>query len=184
MTGPQSCDVPPLILVAEDDPDTLDLFSILLEMRGFRTETAADGGEAWSKAIATPPDLVLTNVGLPGMDGFDLASRLRADARTRTVPIIAVTGWLRQDLDTRARQAGIDRCLVKPVSPDTLLSAVDSILHGREGVAFASAPPSDPLKGVRGRAIKAKHRAVRGRARPARVTAGSAPRRTTRAAKR
>ncbi len=179
MTGPQSCDVPPLILVAEDDPDTLDLVATVLELRGFRTATALDGSEAWSKAVTNRPDLVLTNVGLPVMDGFTLASRLRSDERTRGVPIVAVTGWVRKDLDARAREAGIERCLVKPVLPDALVRVIDGILDARRSLRVTAL--SRTVNQLRGRPIKADHPGVRGRAKPVKVYGDPLPKRSKRA---
>ncbi len=179
MAAPHPSDVPPLILVAEDDPDTLDLFSTVLSMRGFRTETAADGDEAWTKAVNTRPDLVVTNVGLPVMDGFALASRLRADERTRAVPILAVTGWVRRDLDARAHEAGIDQCLIKPLMPDALVRAVDDLLEARRSLRVTSL--SRTMNQVRGRPIKARDPGVRGRAKPVKVYGDPLPNRSKRA---
>src|SRR4026208_368754 len=83
----------PLILIVEDDPETRRFYVDTLKLHGFRTEDAHNGFQALENAFAVNPDLVLADIAVPGIDGIELCRRLRADIRTREVPVIAVTGY-------------------------------------------------------------------------------------------
>src|SRR5262245_2573450 len=83
---------PPLILVVDDFQDNREMFAEYLSYSGFRVEEAADGVEALEKAFANVPDLVLMDLSLPEMDGWEATRRLKSDPRTRQVPVVALTG--------------------------------------------------------------------------------------------
>src|SRR5437660_3622138 len=83
----------PLILIVEDDPETRRFYVEALKLHGFRTDDAHNGLQALEKAFAAIPDLVLADIAVPGIDGIELCRRLRADVRTREVPVLAVTGY-------------------------------------------------------------------------------------------
>jgi len=100
---------------------------------------AADGAAAIAAAPRLRPDVVLLDVGLPDMDGYEVARRLRADPRTRDVLIIAITGYGREEDLRRSREAGIDDHMVKPVDPDRLLER----LGGRKMRNSMETPGSD-----------------------------------------
>jgi CheY-like chemotaxis protein len=122
----------PLILIVEDDPETRYFYVDALRLRGFRTDDAHNGLQALEKAFAAPPDLVLADIAVPGIDGIELCRRLRADIRTREVPVLAVTGYEDRRYRDRALIAGADRVLIKPCEPDTLAREVwDLVSHGR-----------------------------------------------------
>ena len=116
--APQS----PRVLVVEDDPETRRFYAGLLAADGFQTYEAHNGFQAFAKAIETRPDLVLTDIAVPGLDGIELCRRLRADPQTRGVRILAVTGYDDRQYPDRAVDAGADQVLLKPVDPAFLVS--------------------------------------------------------------
>jgi two-component system, cell cycle response regulator DivK len=117
-----------LVLIVEDDPETRRFYSDVLERAGFVVDQAHNGHQALEKAFKTRPCLVLMDIALPGMDGIDLCRRLRADARTRAVPILAVTGYGDRHYPDRARLAGADHVLTKPCDPTLLVSEARRLL--------------------------------------------------------
>jgi PAS domain S-box-containing protein len=123
------------ILLVEDNPDAADSFTMLLELGGHEVRTAQDGPAALEIVEDFCPDLAFVDVGLPGMDGYELAMRLRAHPRCRVSVLIALTGYGREEDKRRAVEAGFDHHLTKPVDYE----AVDRLL------ASASRPirPSD-----------------------------------------
>jgi PAS domain S-box-containing protein len=112
------------VLVVEDNVDAADSLGALLEVLGHHVQIANDGPRALDLARAHPPDLMLVDIGLPGMDGYEVAREIRRDPRLRHVVLVALTGYGREEDRTRALEAGFDRHLVKPVEPDTLQSLV------------------------------------------------------------
>jgi two-component system cell cycle response regulator DivK len=119
---------PPLILVVEDDPETRRAYACMFGIGGFRIEEAHNGFQALEKALADLPDLILTDISLPGIDGIELCRRLRIDERTRRVPVLAVTGYADRDYCDRALQAGADAVLLKPCDDEVLLREAKSLI--------------------------------------------------------
>ena len=117
-----------LVLVVEDDPETRHFLVDALTHHGFRTEGAHNGLQALEKLFTLMPDLVLADIAVPGIDGIELCRRLRADARTRRIPVIAITGYDDRDYRDRAMLAGADRVLNKPCDLDTLVRAVRELV--------------------------------------------------------
>jgi CheY-like chemotaxis protein len=120
-----------LVLVVEDDPETRHLLVDALSHHGFRTEGAHNGLQALEKAFACSPDLVLADIAVPGIDGIELCRRLRADGRTRDVPVLAITGYDDRQYQDRAIDAGADRVLQKPCEPEALIQAVRELVVSR-----------------------------------------------------
>ncbi|WP_223275326.1 ATP-binding protein [Delftia tsuruhatensis] len=120
--GAQSGDAPAFgrILVVDDNADAADTLSMLLGLLGAEVEIARDGPGALAMHDAFRPDVVLLDIGLPGMDGLEVARRIRARQGRDQVLLIALTGWGQEDDLRRSREAGMDHHLVKPVSFDTL----------------------------------------------------------------
>lgn len=116
-----------VVLVIDDHRDTCELYSQALEMFGYGTAQAADGFEGLEKANAILPDVIVTDVGLPRMDGMEMCRRLKADARTAGIPVIALTGFGEAAVAERARALGVVRVLVKPCEPDSLLAAIRAV---------------------------------------------------------
>jgi two-component system, sensor histidine kinase len=109
------------VLVVEDNVDLAQLTSVLLVHHGFDVATAADGHIAIERAVSFRPHVILLDIGLPGMDGYQVADALRADPRTKDALIIAISAYDRDDYPGRSGQAGFDHHLVKPVDFDDLV---------------------------------------------------------------
>lgn len=118
----------PLILIVDDYADALDIWGIYLQSLGYRVATAADGVAAMAKAEALLPDLVVLDLELPGLSGFEVARRLRANPETRHLPLIAATGYSHERQLDMARQCGFDAVVVKPCDPDYLVSEIERLL--------------------------------------------------------
>lgn len=108
------------VLVVEDNKDGLDTLLMLLDAMGYTVAGAADGLQGVAVARSFLPDVLLLDLGLPGMDGFGVARALRADARFDKLVIVALTGWGAEQDRARTHAAGFDAHLTKPVEPDVL----------------------------------------------------------------
>ena len=107
------------ILIVEDNDDARDALRMLLELDGHVVEAAAEGREALDLVRAKDPDVALVDIGLPGIDGYEVARRIRAvDGKRPT--LIALTGYGQPEDRKRATEAGFDSMLVKPVDPTAL----------------------------------------------------------------
>jgi PAS domain S-box-containing protein len=102
-------------LVVDDNSDAADSLAMLLRLSGIDAEVAYDGPSALEQMRVTRPEVVLLDLGMPGMDGFDVAARIRADAELCGTVLVALTGWGQPDHRLRTAEAGFDRHLVKPV---------------------------------------------------------------------
>jgi DNA-binding response OmpR family regulator len=118
-----------IILIVDDDPTTCALTATVLEREGYRTRSCTSGKDALDVVASTPISLVLLDVVMPGMDGFEVCSRLRAMEGGKKLPIILLTG--RDDVDTRLEgiQSGVSEFLAKPVSRHELVARVRAQLH-------------------------------------------------------
>jgi signal transduction histidine kinase/PAS domain-containing protein/ActR/RegA family two-component response regulator len=108
------------VLLVEDNPDTAESLIMFLEVLGHRVCPVYDGAAALDAARTSPPDVMLVDIGLPGMDGYEVARRVRRDPGLDRVVLVALTGYGREEDRERAMAAGFDFHLVKPVSPDAL----------------------------------------------------------------
>lgn len=118
------------LLVVDDNKDAAESMSMLLEMWGHEVAFAYDGPSALQTAKQWQPEAVFLDIGLPGMDGYEVAERLRELPQARDVVLIAITGYGQEDDRLRSQRAGIDHHLVKPVAPDALRNLIDSLqLH-------------------------------------------------------
>jgi CheY-like chemotaxis protein len=108
------------ILAVEDNVDALEAVTTMLRLAGHEVDTAEDGMTAVAKACESRPEIVLLDIGLPGIDGYEVARQIRRQPWGNDVVLIAMTGW-GQDKDKReARAAGFDAHLTKPVDPEEL----------------------------------------------------------------
>lgn len=121
------------VLIVDDDRDARELFTFVLEDAGATVALAEDGVTGLRAALERQPDLVLTDIAMPRMDGINMVRRLREQECTRTIPVVAVTGHVVGDLPERARQAGCDEVVPKPCSPDALVLLVNRYIGRRAG---------------------------------------------------
>ena len=119
------------VLVADDDTDILRFMELNLRLEGFEVVTARDGPDALAKAFAIRPDLVLLDVRMPGLDGYTLCARIRADARLAEIPVVIVTANYGTAEVEAARRAGADDFLIKPFLPATLLDMAKTLVRYR-----------------------------------------------------
>jgi CheY-like chemotaxis protein len=115
------------LLVVDDNRDAAESMSMLLEMWGHEVVYAYDGPTAIETAQQWAPRAVFLDIGLPGMDGYEVAERLRELPQGKRAVLIAITGYGQEDDRRRSQRAGIDHHLVKPVAPDALRHLIDSI---------------------------------------------------------
>jgi CheY-like chemotaxis protein len=122
----------PLILVVDDYADNREMYSAYLRFQGLDVVEAANGTEALEHAFGRLPDLVVMDLSLPGVDGWEATRLLKADPRTKHIPVIAVTGHALAGAPERAAEAGCDGFLTKPCLPEDLLREIRRMLdHGR-----------------------------------------------------
>lgn len=122
----ESTSTPPCLLIVEDDAHTRELYAEYLTFSGFRVETARDGFEAIGKAVALHPDIIIMDLLMPRLDGWEAARRLKALSRTARIPIVALS--VMHLSRESARAAGCDGFLAKPCLPDMLLCEVRLLL--------------------------------------------------------
>ena len=119
----------PLILVVDDYQDAREMYAEYLQYSGFRVAEARNGNEAVTQARSLKPDLILMDLSLPGMDGWEATRVLKADEETRHIPIVALTGHALAGASEGARKAGCDSFVTKPCLPDDLVVEVRRMLN-------------------------------------------------------
>jgi putative two-component system response regulator len=119
------------ILVVDDLPENRDIMAGLLEPEGYDVQTAKDGREALDMALAAPPDLILMDVSMPRMTGFEACRALKADERTHLVPVVLVTGLTAREDRIKGIAAGCDDFLTKPVDSEQLLARTRNLLRSK-----------------------------------------------------
>jgi CheY-like chemotaxis protein len=117
------------ILLVDDIEDNRRVYALFLRARGFDVSVAAEGRDALAKTRTLMPDLVVMDLAIPGIDGWEVTRRLKADRRTRRIPVVAVTGHVLAGAKERASAAGCDAFLTKPCLPDELLGVIQRILR-------------------------------------------------------
>ena len=118
----------PLILVVDDYQDAREMYAEYLQFSGFRVAEARNGNEAVAQAFSLRPDLILMDLSLPGMDGWEATRVLKADERTKHIPVVALTGHALAGASEGARRAGCDSFVTKPCLPDDLVIEVRRML--------------------------------------------------------
>jgi len=119
----------PRVLLVEDYDDAREMYSEYLTFSGFDMVQAANGIEAIRQAVANQPHIVVMDLSLPEMDGWETTRRLKADERTAGIPILALTGHVLTDFSGRAKQAGFEGFLTKPCLPEDLVAEIRRILN-------------------------------------------------------
>jgi CheY-like chemotaxis protein len=135
---------PPLVLVVDDFEDNREMFAEYLELSGFQVAQAITGREALDQAFQLVPDVILMDLSLPELDGWEATRRLKADPRTRHVPVIALSGHALADHAREAKEAGCDAFLTKPCLPEALVAEVRrQLAQAPEGGAAADPDAPD-----------------------------------------
>ncbi len=124
-TAPQAVS-PRRILVVDDYPTVAESLSKMLQLKGHEVKTTFDGPSALEVVSTFRPEVILLDIGLPGMDGYELAERIRKDAETAAVLLIAMTGYGQDEDRQRSQSAGFDYHLTKPVDHTTLFDLIAS----------------------------------------------------------
>ncbi len=117
-----------LILVVDDYQDAREMYAEYLQFSGFRVAEARNGNEAVAQAFSLRPDLILMDLSLPGMDGWEATRLLKADDRTKHIPVVALTGHALAGASEGAKKAGCDSFVTKPCLPDDLVVEVRRML--------------------------------------------------------
>ena len=123
----------PKILLVEDNEMNRDMLSRRLTRNGFEVVMAVDGGEGVAMAASEKPDLILMDMSLPVMDGWEATRRVKADAATQAIPVIALTAHALVEDRERAKAAGCDEFDTKPVELPRLLEKINRLLEQRTG---------------------------------------------------
>ena len=127
----QSSDSPPLVLVVDDFQDNREMFAEFLSLSGFRVAEASTGREAIDRGFELLPDVILMDLSLPELDGWEATRQLKNDPRTRHIPIVALTGHALADHSREAREAGCDAFITKPCLPEVLVVEIRRMLDRR-----------------------------------------------------
>lgn len=134
----------PTILLVEDQEDTRKVYSIMLRHAGFRVVEAATGADAVERALADAPDLILMDMNLPMLDGWEAARRIKADDRASATPLLAFSAVVDSIADLRRESALFDGFIAKPVSPAELVRRVAAYFDLISRPATPRAPRTRP----------------------------------------
>ena len=131
----------PIVLLVDDYPDAREMYAEYLEFSGFEIVQAGNGVEAIERAHDSHPDVILMDLSLPVMDGWEATRRLKADDETKTIPVLAVTGHALTGVSNDAKNAGCDGFITKPCLPEDLVAEIRKVLGGstRSGQQHAKA---------------------------------------------
>ena len=132
------------ILVIDDNLDTARLICIMFQKLGYQTVAASDGEQGLQKVSEEPPDLILLDVMMPVMDGYEVARRLRYDPNTKRIPILMFTAKSQANDKAAGFDAGADDYLTKPTNPSELQAHVKALLSSFGKKGTEQIPPPDP----------------------------------------
>jgi CheY-like chemotaxis protein len=118
-------------LIVEDHLDSRELLAIQLRRFGYEVAEAGSGEEALSLAESEQPDVIIMDLGLPGINGIDATALLKQNPRTTAIPVIAYTAWSSNEFKTRALQAGAAEFLAKPARADLIRATIDRLVSQR-----------------------------------------------------
>ena len=137
--------MPIRVLIVEDHLDNLELMNYLLKAFGYATLTAGDGLEGLKLAERERPELIICDIQLPGIDGFEVAKRLKSDTRLREIPLVGITALAMVGDRDRVLQAGFDGYIAKPIAPETFVNDLEAFLKP-EQVRGATPAAAEPLE--------------------------------------
>jgi len=118
----------PRVLLVDDYPDAREMYAEYLQFSGFDVVEATNGMEALQSAVDRKPDIILMDLSLPVMDGWEATRRLKADDRTASIPVVALTGHALAGISEGAKRAGCDAFVTKPCLPEDLVKEIRKIL--------------------------------------------------------
>jgi DNA-binding response OmpR family regulator len=133
--SPSPAGQPARILVVDDERDNRELLEIILTREGFLVETADSGEEALASVARQPPDLILLDVMMPGMNGYEVAAKIKGDLATKNVSVIMVTALSDRNARMRAETAGAEDYLTKPIDRSELCVRVKNLLRLKKPAA-------------------------------------------------
>jgi two-component system cell cycle response regulator DivK len=119
----------PCVLLVDDYPDAREMYSEYLQFSGFDVVEAANGIEALEHALEAAPDIILMDLSLPVMDGWEATRRLKSDNRTAGIPVVALTGHALAGISEGAKKAGCDAFVTKPCLPEDLVKEIRKVLE-------------------------------------------------------
>jgi len=131
----------------DDGARTREMYSMLLRARGHEVETAPDGKSAIEKVESFRPEVVLLDVGMPRLNGFDTCLRIRELPCGKDIVMIAVTGWAQEEVQQRADESGFDGILVKPVGAQRIVELAGSLLERKRDEIPSGEACKDPALG-------------------------------------
>jgi len=149
------------ILVIEDNPASLELMRYLLRAFGHAPLLAGDGMEGLEAARRVVPDLIICDVQLPGLDGYEVARQLKADGALRGIPLVAVTAYAMVGDRDKLLLVGFDGYLVKPIVPETFVAELEAFLPAGQRTTAAPAPAADPMFPTPAASSVAQHTDIR-----------------------
>jgi two-component system, cell cycle response regulator DivK len=123
------------VLVVDDYPDAREMYGEYLEYCGFEVVQASNGMEALQAALDASPDIILMDLSLPVMDGWEATRRLKADKRTASIPVVALTGHALAGISEGAKKAGCDAFVTKPCLPEDLVKEIQKVLDNASSPA-------------------------------------------------
>lgn len=123
------------VLVVDDYPDAREMYGEYLEYCGFEVVQASNGMEALQAALDASPDIILMDLSLPVMDGWEATRRLKADKRTASIPVVALTGHALAGISEGAKKAGCDAFVTKPCLPEDLVKEIQRVLDNASSAA-------------------------------------------------
>ncbi len=132
------------VLLVDDYADAREMYGEYLAISGFEVIEAVNGIEAVERAIEAKPDIILMDMSLPIMDGWEATRRLKADRRTAAIPVLALTGHAVTSMFEGARRAGCDGFITKPCLPDDLVREIRTVLERRATPTRPKGDPPDP----------------------------------------
>ncbi len=132
------------MLVVEDYQDAREMYAAYLQFSGYRVAEASDGEQAIQRTLELMPDIILMDLALPKMDGWEATRWLKSDPRTKHIPIVALTGHALPVHAETARQVGCDGFVTKPCLPDALVAEIRRMLDARRAAGEASASTPAP----------------------------------------
>jgi two-component system cell cycle response regulator DivK len=128
------------LLVVEDNEDLLELMTRQLHFLGFQVTAAKNGMEAVAMALSEQPNVILMDIVMPKMDGFEAVSQIRANPKTREIPVLAVTAWVTPNSRQRYLASGFNDYIAKPFTHKDLLRAIGQLLRDTDKRSDAREP--------------------------------------------